>query len=95
LNSYRGEFAGLNSLVTWLLENEFHTKKIKIVCDNKGCVDVLQDLHIQSTDLDKAKADLVVDTRRKLSKFAQVAIEWVKGHQDDSIHMRTCPSKHN
>ena len=70
MNSYRGEFAGLNSLITWLLHNSFHTKNIKIVCDNKSCVDVLLDLHIQPTDLNEAEADLIVDTRRKLSKIA-------------------------
>jgi ribonuclease HI len=80
MNSYRGEFAGLNSLITWLLHNSFHTKNVKIVCDNKSCVDVLQDLNIHLTDLDAAEADLIIDTRRKLSKFAQVTIEWVKGH---------------
>jgi hypothetical protein len=91
MNSYRGELAGLHSLVTWLLQNNFHTKKIKIVCDNKGCVNILQDLHIQLTDLDKAEADLVIDTRRKLSKFSQVLIEWVKGHQDDCMPYEDLP----
>jgi ribonuclease HI len=91
MNSYRGEFAGLNSLITWLLDNSFHTKTIKIVCDNRSCVDILQDLHIQLTDLDKAEADLIIDTRRKLSRFAQVTVEWVKGHQDDSIPYEDLP----
>jgi hypothetical protein len=91
MNSYRGEFAGLNSLITWLLENSFHTKIVKIVCDNRSFFDILQDLHIQLTDLDKAEADLILDTRRKLSKFAQVTVEWVKGHQDDSVPYEDLP----
>lgn len=43
------------------------------------------------TNLDKAEADLVVDTRRKLSKFAQLQVEWVKGHHDDSIPYENLP----
>jgi hypothetical protein len=83
MNSYRGEMAGLQDLITWVHSTELRKKVLKIVCDNKGCVDVLQNQHISLVDLDKAESDLIQDIKKKLKDFDDTLIEWVRGHQDD------------
>jgi hypothetical protein len=85
MNSYRGEFAGLQDLTTWLIQTNLHTKRVQIGCDNYGCVKMLQYLTTELTDLDKAEADLISSiTRANLAKFTDVEVVWVKGHQDDN-----------
>jgi hypothetical protein len=83
MNSYRGEMAGIQDLVDYLHQTDLRRKILKIVCDNKGCVDVLQDTDISLVDLDKAEADLIRDIKKKLRDFDDTTVEWVKGHQDD------------
>jgi hypothetical protein len=83
MNSYRGEMAGIQDLVDHIHDTELRRKVLKIVCDNKGCVDVLQDGDLSLVDYDKAESDLIRNIKKKLQDFDDVTIAWVKGHQDD------------
>jgi len=83
MNSYRGEMAGLQDLVEYIHATELRCKVLKIVCDNKGCVDSLQEGELSLVDYDKAESDLIRDIKTKLKDFDDVTVAWVKGHQDD------------
>ena len=85
MNSYRGEFVGLKDLTAWLVQNDLHRKQVQISCNNEGCVNMLQYFTMELTDLDKAEADLIRDTRANQSKFTDVEVLWVKGHQDEHV----------
>ena len=57
MDSFHAELAGLNDLVLWMREAGLHKKKIKIVCDNKSCVDLLNRDTYGLTDLDRAQGE--------------------------------------
>jgi ribonuclease HI len=80
MNSYRGEMAGLQDLVEYIHATELRRKVLKIVCDNKGCVDSLQEGELSLVDYDKAESDLIRDIKKKLKDFDDVTVAWVKGH---------------
>jgi hypothetical protein len=62
-----------------------HRKKIKIYCDGKSCVDILNKGGTStSTDyLEKAEHDIIVAIFKIIEEFEDVTFEWVQGHQDD------------
>jgi hypothetical protein len=91
MNSYRGEMAGIQDLVDYMHKTDLRRKVLKIVCDNKGCVDILQNNEVSLVDLDKAESDLIRDIKKKLTDFDDATIEWVKGHQDDDETYENLP----
>lgn len=52
MNSYRGEMVGLQDLFEYLHAIDLQRKVLKIVCDNKGCVDVINQEGTALVDLD-------------------------------------------
>ena len=83
--------AGITDLVEWIHKTELKHKIVKIVCDNKSCVDNLNNTHTTLTQLDKPEADLIQDVKRMLKDFTDATIEWVQGHQDDNISYDDLP----
>eukprot|EP00956_Cyclotella_meneghiniana_P010995 scaffold15408_cov41-Cyclotella_meneghiniana.AAC.13 len=73
LDSYRAEYAGIQSLVNYLKTRGLRQKEITVYCDSKSCVDEL------NKDYDPSITDLEKPERFKALNFA-----WVKGHQDDN-----------
>jgi len=91
MNSYRGEMAGLQDLFDYIHATDLRRKVLKVVCDNKGCVDVLNQDGTTLVDLDRAEADLIQNIKKKIVDFDDVTIAWVKGHQDDDDEYENLP----
>jgi hypothetical protein len=91
MNSYRGEMAGLQDLFDYIHATDLRRKVLKVVCDNKGCVDVLNQDGTTLVDLDRAEADLIQNIKKKIVDFDDVTIAWVKGHQDDDDQYENLP----
>jgi ribonuclease HI len=85
LNPYRAEFAGLRSLIRYLKKKKLHRKRIRIHCDSKSCVDLLQKgRHTDDlASLEKAESDIITSIQKLLEDFDDTIIIWVKSHQDD------------
>ena len=91
MNSYRAELAGLHNLIHWMIEAGFNGKHVTISCDNEACVNGLSTTFCGLSDLDKAKADLLVPCRNALKSFRRYEIIWTRGHQDEEIPFDELP----